>query len=74
MNVSNAEGKYPYGLLVLELKKEILDGLAWKYYESEVFRIDDSKIEEFDKQFEPKEKGYKYSQYLFSMTIRAFIE
>lgn len=74
MNVSSPEGKYPYGLLVLELEKVRLDGHKWKCYQSDVYNIDQNQVEQFDKQFEPKEKGYKHSQYLFSMAIRAFIE
>jgi len=72
--ISTVEGKYPYGLLVLELEKGVFDNNTWKYKESDVYNIDTEKAEEFDKTFEYKEKGYRYTQEEFSIASRAYIE
>jgi len=72
--VSDPEGNYPYGLLVLELEKGVFEGHSWKFYASGVYMIDSSASEEFDKQFEPKSKGYKHTQELFSIQCRAHLK
>ncbi len=72
--VSDVMGRYPYGMLVLELRKGCFDGHQWKLYQSKVFEFSAEAVEEFDKQFEPKEKGYQYSQVEFSMSCRAFLD
>ena len=73
-NISNSEGKYPYGQLVLELAPGIFDGKKWKFHYSPVYNIDPKAAEEFDKQFPIKKKEYKPSQELFSISVRAFLE
>jgi putative acetyltransferase len=72
-HISNAEGKYPYSLLVLELEKGFLEGHEWRYLESEAYSIDPEAAEEYDKLFEPKKKEYRYSQEEFHIASRAFI-
>jgi putative acetyltransferase len=72
--VANEEGKHPLGLLVLELKPGALAGHAWRLFQSEVFKFDPRASAEFDASLEPKEKKRRYSQVLFSMQCRAFIE
>jgi predicted N-acetyltransferase YhbS len=71
--VSNAHGKFPYSLLVLELEKEFLKGHNWRYFESEAYEVDPVAAEEYDKLFAPKIKEYRYSQEEFSIACRAFI-
>ncbi|NQV13026.1 MAG: N-acetyltransferase [Parcubacteria group bacterium] len=71
--ISNSEGKYPYSLLVLELKKGMLRDKNWKYYSSDVYDIDKKAADEFDKKFDPKKKEYKYTQEEFSIASRAYI-
>lgn len=71
--VSDVEGKYPYGLLVYELEKGILQGHTWKYYPSGVYEIAPAAAEEFDKQFDFKEKKYTYTQEEFSIACRAYL-
>jgi len=73
-NVSTMEGKYPYGLLVLELEEGAFDNHSWRYRESDVYDLDVGKAEEFDEQFEHKEKGYRYTQEEFKISCRAYIE
>jgi predicted N-acetyltransferase YhbS len=72
-NISNSEGKYPYGQLVLELEKGFFDGKRFKFYYSSAYNLDQKASEEFDKNFPEKTKEYKYSQEEFSIAIRAFL-
>jgi len=71
--ISNSEGKYPYGQLVLELEKGIFEGKKWNFYYSSAYDIDQKASEEFDNQFPEKNKEYKYSQEEFSIAIRAYL-
>jgi len=73
-NISNKEGKYPYSLLVLELEKDLFKDHSWKYYDSDAYVMDEKKVEEFDKLFTNKEKGYRYSHEEFSIACRAYLE
>jgi putative acetyltransferase len=74
LNVSDPDGKYPYSLLVSELKNGISQEHNWRYYPSDAYNIDIQSAEEFDKQFfDPKKKEYKYSQEEFSIACRAFL-
>ena len=72
-NVSNAEGRYPYSLLVLELEPGMLRGTGWRYYSSEVYNIDVAAASEYDKQFGYKKKEYRYTQEEYSIASRAYI-
>jgi len=73
-NISNKEGKYPYSMLVLELEKDVFKDHSWKYYDSDAYIMDEKKVEEFDKLFTNKEKGYRYTQEEFSIAFRAYLE
>eukprot|EP00825_Cyclidium_porcatum_P048685 TRINITY_DN8241_c0_g1_i1.p2 TRINITY_DN8241_c0_g1~~TRINITY_DN8241_c0_g1_i1.p2 ORF type:complete len:158 (-),score=34.61 TRINITY_DN8241_c0_g1_i1:65-538(-) len=73
-NISNREGKYPYSMLVLELEKDVFKDHSWKYYDSDAYNMDEKKVEEFDKLFTNKEKGYRYTQEEFSIAFRAYLE
>ncbi len=74
LNISAGDGSYPLGLLVLELEKGVFADHQWQFRESSLFEIDLEKAEEFDKRFPAKKKAYAYSQELFSMMIRSFVE
>lgn len=73
-NISNSEGKYPYGQLALELEKNFFSGHRWKFHYSSVFNLDEKAVAEFDLQFPEKIKEYKPSQEEFSIAIRAFLQ
>jgi len=73
-NVSTNDGKYPLGLLVLELKNGVFDNHKWKFKESDAYGIDQDKVDEYDQKFSIKNKSHEYSQELFSMLIRSFVE
>jgi putative acetyltransferase len=72
-NISDAEGKFPYSLLVLELAKGDLEGHEWRYCFSDAYAIDANAAEEFDKLFEHKVKEYQYSQEEFHIASRAYV-
>ena len=74
LNISNAEGKFPYGLLALELEKGIFKGHDWRYCPSDVYNINSDDAEAYDKQFTFKKKKYKYTQEIASIAFRSFIE
>jgi len=73
-NVSTVDGKYPYGLLVLELVEGQLKDHKWEYHDSEVYNVEMEAVEEFDKGFVYKEKEYCYTQEEFKISCRAVIE
>lgn len=72
--ISDPNGRYPFGLLVLELKKGIFEGRKRRYYYSSVYNVDSKEAEEFDKQFPIKKKGFKTSQEEFSIAVRAYLD
>ncbi len=54
--VSNMDGEYPLGLLVLELQPGFFGEKKWKIKQSDVFSFDHENVLEFDKRFIEKEK------------------
>lgn len=71
-NVSLADGTYPCAMLVKELKQGFLSGEKWIYRESPAYEFDKAAAEEYDKNFPPKEKGYRKSQeefYIYSHSV-----
>jgi putative acetyltransferase len=73
-NVSNLDGEYPLGLLILETIPGFFNSKLWQAIQSDVFNFDGKEALEFDKKFEIKEKKIKYSQELFKMQIRAYLK
>lgn len=73
-NVSNMDGEYPLGLLVLETKEGFFGNKHWKIKQSDVFNFDSNEVIEFDKTFKEKEKKVQYSQELFKMQIRSYLK
>lgn len=72
-HVSNMDGEYPLGLLVLELQPGFFGQKKWKAKQSNVFQFDHEKAIEFDKKFKEKEKKVQYSQEIFNIQIRSFL-
>lgn len=72
-NVSDMNGEFPLGLLVLELKSGFFSDKKWKAKQTDAFNFDHEEAVKFDKGFEEKEKKYHYSQELFKMIIRAYL-
>ena len=73
-NIGNAEGRYPFGQLVLELKEGIFDGGPWRFHYSDVFEVDPAGAAAFDAEFPKKEKLVLPSQSEFSIAVRAFLD
>ena len=63
-NVCLDGGYFPAPLLVKELKENQFDGRRWFYNESDASApcADEEAVENFDKNFPPKEKGWQPSQ------------
>lgn len=60
---------FPTALLVKELKPNVFDGKRWYFSDSSLYHVNNVKAQEFDKQFENKEKKYQPSQeefYIYS--------
>lgn len=72
--VSDMDGKYPLGLLVLELQPGFFGKKEWKAKQSDAFIFDHGKVGEFDKRFKEKEKKMQYTQELFKIQIRSFLQ
>lgn len=73
-NISDTLGNYPYGMLVLELREGALAGHKWKYRCSDVYEINEKEADQYDSLFPEKEKGYRYSQEIFSIAVRSFVK
>lgn len=71
--VSNEDGEFPLGLLVLETQLGFFGNKNWKIRQSDAFNFDNNLVAEFDKKFKEKEKEEKYSQELFKMQIRSYL-
>jgi len=71
--VSDMDGEFPLGLLVLELKPGFFGREKWKVTQSDVFKFDHEEAIEFDKKFKEKEKKIQYSQEIFKIQIRSFL-
>jgi len=75
LGVCTLDGKYPLGLLVLELRRGFFaSSRQWKFQTSEVYEFDATQVVVYDARFPSKEKKYQYSQELFSMLVRAVVE
>jgi len=71
--VSNMDGEFPLGLLVLELQPGFFGNKKWKAKQSDVFIFEHEKAIEFDKKFKEKERKIQYSQEIFKIQIRSFL-
>lgn len=74
LNISDVNGDYPCGMLVLELEEGALAGRKWKYKYSPVYEINEKDVDEFDHGFVKKEKGYRYTQEIFSIAVRSYVK
>jgi len=65
-SITNRDKKYPAALLVLELYPNALNGIEGVFEEGKAYEIDKNELEEFDKLFPRKEKGYSKTQDRFN--------
>jgi len=63
--ITNADKKYPAALLVLELYPRSLSGIEGIFEEGNAYEVINEDLEEFDKGFIKKEKGYSATQKRF---------
>ncbi|ADL05253.1 GNAT family N-acetyltransferase [Lacrimispora saccharolytica] len=61
-NICTDQDFYPAAMLVKELTEGCLDQRKWRYIESEAYQIDETALEQFDLNFEKKEKKCQPSQ------------
>ncbi len=73
-NISFPNGLIPTGLLVKELIPGVLGNKVWQFHGSSAHHVDESKFDEFDKTFEPKQKRYQISQEYFYTFVRSIIQ
>jgi len=64
--ITNKEKKYPAALLVLELYPNALNGIEGIFDEGKAYEVDSNEMDEFDKNFIKKEKGYSKTQDRFN--------
>lgn len=75
MSICSLDGRYPLGLLVLELHPGFFaSSPQWKLQTSEAYAFEAAQAYAFDARFPPKEKKHQSSQYLFSVLVRAVVE
>lgn len=73
-NIASADGRFPAGLLVLELTKDAFKDHKWTFHESRAYEVDEEELELFEKRFPERKKEYHYSQELFSIMVRSYVE
>ncbi|MDR2026759.1 MAG: N-acetyltransferase [Prevotellaceae bacterium] len=71
--ITNSEKKYPAALLVLELYPNALNGIKGVFDEGAIYEINEKELEEFDKEFDKKEKTVTKSQEKFMETATKFL-
>ncbi len=74
LGVCSLDGKFPLGLLVLELRPGFFAGHQWKLHTSAVYGFDPALVEAYDARFPAREKKHQPSQELFSMLVRSVVE
>jgi putative acetyltransferase len=72
--ITNGEGRYPCGLLVLPLKKGIWGDKKRIFKESEVYSINMDNFKEFDQSFEQINEEYRPSQEEFYILSNAYLD
>ena len=73
LGISDGNGDTPHGLLALELAPGLLSGRQWRLQISPAYECNESDVEDFDRGFPPKAKGYQYSQEIFAIAVRSFL-
>jgi len=72
-NITNKENKFPVALLVLELYPNALNGIEGIFDEGKAYEVDKNELEEFDKHFPAKEKGYSKTQDRFNELLDKYV-
>ena len=73
--VADARGRYPLGLLVLPLDLSAFGPeKSYIYHYSDVYEVDHEAAVAFDRTLPEKPKAWRWTQELFSMQTRAYLE
>lgn len=73
-NIANPECKYPCGLIVKELKAGVLANHNWRFFESDAYNLNQDGFEVYEASFEKMGKAYHYTQEVFAILSKAYIE
>ena len=71
--ISNKDKKYPVALLVLELYTNALKGIEGIFDEGKIYEVDENELEEFEKGFNKKDKGYSKTQDRFNELLDKYL-
>ena len=72
-NITNKDNKYPSALLVLELYPNALSGIEGIFDEGKIYEIDEKELEEFEKGFKRKKKGFAKTQERFKELVNNYL-
>lgn len=72
-NITNKNKKYPAALLVLELDANALNGIQGIFNEGKMYEINEKELEEFEKEFNKKERLVTKSQERFMEIANTFL-
>ncbi len=70
--IRNSENMFAAALHICGLSDGALDGINGKYYENEIYNVDDEAVKEFDKNFPPKKliSGTLSQQYFLEISAK----
>lgn len=68
--IRNSAGKYAAALQALELSRGALDEISGRFFEGNIYDLNEKDAAEFDRQFPPKEKKHMPSQDRFAEMIK----
>jgi predicted N-acetyltransferase YhbS len=75
LGVSDPTGRFPLGLLGLPLDASLFNKeKKYRFFQSPVFELDPDKAVAFDRTLPEWKKEYRYTQELFSMACRAYLD
>ena len=71
--ITNGNKKYPVALLVLELYQNALNGIEGIFDEGKIYEVNQNELEDFEKEFVKKEKGYSKTQDRFNELLDKYL-
>jgi predicted N-acetyltransferase YhbS len=71
--ITNKDKKYPVALLVFELYPDALNGIEGIFDEGKAYEVNKNELEDFDKLFPIKEKGYSKTQDKFNELLDKYL-
>jgi predicted N-acetyltransferase YhbS len=72
-NITNKDKKYPAALLVFELYPNAMNGIEGIFDEGKIYEVNKNELEDFDKLFPIKEKGYSKTQDRFNELLDKYL-